>query len=406
MQKFVYQARDSSGQPSAGVLTAETVAEATRQLRREGKTIVSLQTEAAEGQRFEPAATVGRRRVRQDDVVFFAVQLSVMVDTGVPLTDSLDCIRDGAPPGAMKKLLTDVSERVKAGVTFSDALDKHPEAFSKLVVAMVRASEASGTMGPMLQRVGEYLERDREIRKKIKGAMTYPICMFSFCILVVIGLLLFVLPRFERIYQGKGALLPLPTRLLLGTSAFVLHYWPLLLLALVGAVVGIRTWARSQDGRRTLDKIRLTAPIIGPMTRKACLARSLRTMATMASTGVSVLEGLALTAEVAGNLFYRDVWTRVASRVEQGATLSQELANHPLIPRPITQMVAAGEHTGQLGPVMNRAAGFCENDLKIAIKTVTDIIEPAMIIVMGLIVGSIAISLLLPIFSVSKLMNR
>lgn len=404
MGTFVYQARDSVGQSSTGVLIAESIAEASRLLRRDGKTIVSLKAESAEAFAAEPLATVGRKRVRKDDIVFFATQLAVMVDTGVPLIDSLDCIRDGMPPGSMKNLLTDVSQQVKGGASFSDALARHPKAFGKLFAAMVRASEASGTMGTMLEQISEYLERDRDTRKKITGAMIYPICMFSFCILVVTGLLLFVLPRFEKIYQGKGALLPLPTRMLLGTSAFLLHYWPLVLLGLLGAIGALYTWVGTDQGRRVIDKIRLTVPILGPMTRKACLARSLRTMATMVSTGVSMLEGLTLTAEVAGNTFYRDVWTRVASRVEEGATLSAELAKHPLIPRPITQMVAAGEQAGQLGPVMNRAAGFCENDLKIAIKTVTDIIEPAMIIVMGFIVGGIAISLLLPIFSISKLM--
>ncbi|MCJ7545186.1 MAG: type II secretion system F family protein [Phycisphaerae bacterium] len=407
MRKFAYQVRDSAGQPATGVLAANDVAEATRLLRREGKTIISL---AAQGPEAAGAAAgigpLGKKRVRKDDIVFFATQLAVMVDTGVPLTDSLDCIREGTPPGPMRSLLADVSEQVKGGVSFSDALDRHPKAFGKLFAAMVRASEASGTMGPMLERASEYLERDRDIRKKITGAMTYPICMFGFCILVVTALLLFVLPRFEKIYQGKGAVLPLPTRMLLGVSSFLIHYWPLVLLGLVGAIAGIYAWAGTPEGRRAIDKVRLTLPVLGPMTRKACLARSLRTMATMVSTGVSMLEGLNLTAEVAGNSLYREVWTNVAEKVEQGATLSEELRQHPLIPRPITTMVAAGEHTGQLGPVMNRAAAFCENDLKIAIKTVTDMIEPAMIIVMGFIVGGIAISLLLPIFSVSKLMAR
>ncbi len=404
MPKFIYQARDSAGQAATGVLSAHDLVDATRLLRRDGKTIVSLKVESPEASAARAMSFRGGTRVRKDEVIFFAMQLAVMVDTGVPLTDSLDCIIDSTPPGGMKDLLKNVSEQVKGGVSFSDALESHPKAFGKLFVAMVRASEASGTMGPMLQRISEYLEQDRDTRKKIKGAMTYPICMLSFCILVVVGLLLFVLPRFEKIYQGKGALLPLPTRMLLGLSGGVIHYWPIILAVLAGAVTGLYFFARSTEGRRTFDRIRLTLPVLGGMTRKACLARSLRTMASMITTGVSMLEGLNLTSEVAGNVFFRDVWIKVADRVEEGATLSEELARHPLIPRHITQMIAAGDRTGQLGPVMNRAAGFCENDLKIAVKSVTDLIEPIMIIVMGFIVGSVAISLLLPIFSVSKLM--
>jgi len=404
MQKYQYQARDGSGQASTGVLSANDLAGATRLLRRDGKTIVSLKADAYPDGKDPSLATGGRRSVKRDDVIFFATQLAVMVETGVPLADSLDCIIDGTPPGTMRDVLREVCEDVKGGLTFSDALERHPKAFGKLFVAMVRASEASGTMGPMLQRISEYLEQDRDVRKKIKGAMTYPICMFAFCVLVVTGLMLFVLPRFEKIYQGKGALLPLPTRMLLGLSGFFVHYWPLLLAVVIGAVVGFHLFARSKDGRKAIDKVRLGMPVLGPMLRKACLARSLRTMATMISTGVSMLEGLALTADVAGNYLFEQVWRKVSRRVEEGATLADELANHPLIPRPITQIISAGERTGQLGPVMSRAAGFCENDLKIAIKTVTDMIEPIMILVMGVIVGGIAISLLLPIFSVSKLM--
>jgi type IV pilus assembly protein PilC len=404
MRKFIYQARDSTGQSATGVLSAHDLADATRLLRRDGKTIVSLKVESSPVSEVVPSAFRRGTRVRKDEVIFFATQLAVMVDTGVPLADSLDSIIEGTPPGGLRDLVKDVSDQVKGGVSFSDALDRHPKTFGKLFVAMVRASEASGTMGPMLQRISEYLEQDRDTRKKIKGAMTYPVCMLGFCVLVVIGLLLFVLPRFEKIYQGKGALLPLPTRMLLGLSGGVVHYWPILLTALAAAGTGLYFFARSTEGRRTFDRIRLAMPILGSMTRKACLARSLRTMATMITTGVSMLEGLALTSEVAGNSFFKDVWTQVADKVEEGATLTEELSNHPLIPRHITQIIAAGERTGQLGPVMNRAAGFCESDLKISIKSVTDLIEPIMIIVMGFIVGSVAISLLLPIFSVSKLM--
>ena len=266
MRKFVYQARDSAGQSTTGAVAANDLTEATRLLRREGKTIVSLKAEAPQAST-EPvvrAALGGKKRIRKDDVVFFATQLAVMVDTGVPLTDSLDCIRDGAPPGAMKNVLADVSEQVKAGVSFSDALAKHPKAFSTLFVAMVRASEASGTLGTMLQRMSEYLEHDRDTRKKIQGAMMYPLVIFSFCTLVVTGLLLFVLPRFEKIYEGKGALLPLPTRVLLGSSRFVIHFWPLLLVAIVGAVVGICAWVKTERGRRIVDRIRLTLPVLGP----------------------------------------------------------------------------------------------------------------------------------------------
>jgi type IV pilus assembly protein PilC len=258
----------------------------------------------------------------------------------------------------------------------------------------------------MLQRVSEYLEQDRDLRKKIKGAMTYPVCMLVFCTLVVTALLIFVLPRFEKIYAGKGAVLPAPTRILLATSRGIITYWPLILLGIAGVVTGACLFARSPRGKIILDDIRLKLPVIGEMMRKACLARSLRTFSSMISSGVSMLDTLAMAAEISGNHFYDRMWSKVAEKVREGASLSDELAASPLMPRSFTQMIAAGERTGKLGPVMNRAAAFCESDLKVSIKSVTDLIEPVMIIIMGFIVGGVAISLLLPIFNISKVMTH
>jgi type IV pilus assembly protein PilC len=404
MQRFVYQTRDGSGGSQTGLLTAGDVAEASRMLRRDGKTIVSLVAQDSDEAEVQGLAIGGKKKVRRDDVIFFAAQLAVMVDTGVPVADALDCIAQGAEHPGLKATVQDLSSQVKSGVEFSAALESHPKVFNKLFVALMRASEASGTMGSMLQRLSEYLEQDRDTRKKIKGAMTYPICMLSFCILVVTGLLIFVLPRFEKIYAGKGALLPLPTRMLLGLSGGIIAYWPFILCGVLTVVTGIYFFARSPTGRIFFDRLRIKMPIIGPMVRKACLTRSLRTMSTMVTTGVSILDGLQLTAEVSGNHFYARMWTELGKGAEEGLSLSQQLSNYDLVPGSIAQMIAAGERTGQLGPVMNRAAGFCENDMRVAIKTTTDMIEPIMIVVMGFIVGGIAMSLLLPIFSVSRLM--
>jgi len=358
---------------------------------------------AAPGSARAPAATVGpKKKVKKDDIIFFAAQLAVMVDTGVPLAEALDAIADGTDHAGMKALVGQLSGEVKSGTEFSAALEKHPKVFSTLFISLMRASEASGTMGPMLQRVSDYLTSERDTRKKIKGAMIYPACMLSFCVLVVVALLIFVLPRFEKIYAGKGATLPAPTRILLGMSNGLVNYWPFVLIGLIGTVTGLYFYIKSEGGRLLLDKLRITTPLIGTMYRKACLARSLRTMATMVSTGVSMLDGLEITAEVAGNHYYAEIWRGLASRVTEGSTLSEELMFCKLVPRTITQMIAAGERTGKLDVVMNRVADYCEGDLGVAVKSITSMIEPVMIIVMGLLVGGIAMALLLPIFSISK----
>ena len=331
-----------------------------------------------------------------------ATQLSVMVDTGVPLADALESIAEQSARPGMKALVGDICEMVKGGCEFSTALQKYPKIFGQLFIALMRASEVSGTMGVMLTRVSEYLQQERDTRKKIAGAMTYPICMLSFSVLVVVGLLTFVMPRFEKIYSGKGVLLPLPTRILLGLSGGIIHYWPFILVGVLGLVVGLVWYFRSAAGRRTIDAVRVYTPIVGGMYRKNYLARSLRTMATMISTGVSILEGLEITAAVVGNHYFARIWIAVGERIKEGANLSAELRECKLIPPSVTAMVAAGEKTGKLGPVMNRVAGFCEEDLGVAVKSVTTMIEPLMIIVMGFVIGGIAMALLLPIFSISK----
>ena len=391
---------------------ADDVNDAARLIRREGKTVVALTEEGAGAAAArQPSSSPGvfggiGRKVPLDHVIYFCCQLAVMVDTGVPLSEALDGIAAGTEHPATKAVLMDVSEQVKGGTEFSAALESHPKVFSKLFAALMRASEASGTMGPMLVRLSEYLEQDRETRSRIKGAMTYPVCMLAFCILVVIGLLVFILPRFERIYEGKGAVLPLPTRMLLGISGALIGHWAIVLLIVAAAGAGLFLLLRSRSGQILLDKLRISLPVLGPMARKASLARSLRTMSTLVTTGVTMLEGLTLTSEVAGNYYYRQMWRGVADRAREGGTLSQELMNYPLVPNMVAQMIAAGERTGKLGLVMNRVATFCEDDMKVAIKAVTSMIEPLMIAIMGVVVGGIAMALLLPVFSVSKLVAR
>lgn len=398
MPRYSYQVRDNSGQTETGLTIADGPDEAARMLRKDGKLLVSLEEE----EDFASAARGRERKVRKDEVIFFATQLAVMVDTGVPLAEALDAIAEQSAGAGLQRVVANLSVQVKGGVDFSAALESYPRIFSRLFVSLMRASEVSGTMGRMLQRISEYMEQERRTRKQVQGALTYPACMLGFCVLVVVGLMVFILPRFEAIYAGKGAILPLPTRMLLGISSGLVNYWPLAILGSAGTFVALWWYLRSAAGRMLLDGIRIRLPILGEMYRKSYLARSLRTMATMVSTGVSMLDGLSITAQVAGNRHYEKIWLDLAEGVREGQTLSDQLFQCKLVPRTVTQMIAAGEKTGQLEVVMNRVAGFCEDELEISIKTVTSLIEPLMIIIMGLVVGGIAMALLLPILSMSR----
>ncbi len=403
MPKFVYQVRDARGAPSRGTLAAGSLEDASRMLRGEGNVIIELREQTGVDLSSDSRAPASRARVNRDDVIFFANQLAVMVETGVPLPDAMDGIAEQAANVRFRRILTDVSERVKAGTEFSAALMRYPKLFGSLFVSLVKASEASGTLGKMLQRASRYLEKERQVRRRVKGAAAYPVAMLCFCVLVVIGMLTFVLPRFEKIYAGKHAVLPAPTRLLLALSDGLVSNWPFVILGLAGTgVAGYLFFSRAK-GRIMLDRFRLDMPVLGGMFRRACLARSLRTLATMVSSGVSMLESLEITAEVAGNYHYRRIWMELSGRLKEGASLSEEMCSYDLIPRSISQMVGAGEKTGRLGAVLERVAEFCEEELDTAIKTATTFIEPVMIVIMGAIVGGIAMALLLPVFSLSRI---
>jgi len=408
MPTFAYQVRKDAGKMRPGALTASDLAEASRSLHRDGGVIVDLREDLSAADGADPAAALGApiKKVKRKDVIFFATQLAIMVDTGVPLDEALDAIAEQSEHTGLKALVRDLSDQVKGGEDFSSALEGHPKIFDDLFVALMRASEASGTMGQMLMRVSEYMHTQRETRNRVKGAMIYPACMLSFCLVVVICLMIFILPRFEKIYAGKGAVLPVPTQILLGISAGLIAYWPFLLGGLIAVVVGAHFYLKTRGGRILLHRVLLNTPLIGPMCQKACLARSLRTMATMVSSGVGLLDGLAITAQAAGNHFYAVLWNELAQSIREGSGLAETLFGYKLIPRTITQMIDAGERTGRLAEVMDRVAGFVEEDLKVAIKTITSMIEPVMIIVMGLLVGGIALALLLPVFSISKVVAQ
>jgi len=352
-----------------------------------------------------PRINASRVKVKRDEVIFFTTQLSVMVETGVTLSEALDAIADQITEPVFKAVVSDLSEQVKAGIEFSAVLEKYPRVFTQMFVALMRASEASGQMGTMLMRASDYMSQERETLKKIRGAMIYPTCMMVFCTLVVIGMLVFILPRFEKIYAGKGAVLPAPTRFLLALSHGITDYWFLVVPAVAGLGTGLFFFFRSETGRSMMDTVRVRMPLVGAMYRKAYLARGLRTLATMIGTGVVLLDGLEITSRISANRHFRAIWDAVAEQAKQGGSITDELVKHPLVPGTITRMISAGERTGQLANVMNRVADFCEGDVKIAVKSVTSLVEPLMIIVMGIIIGGIAMALLLPVFSMSKLVH-
>lgn len=406
MGKFTYVARDSNGTAVNGEIIAANQADAAQLLRAEGKFVVKLYESDAAAELAQTLVSQGRKTVKGDETIYFASQLAGMVETGVPIAEALEATIEKAPPGAFRRTIEDVISRVQGGSELSTSLAAHPKVFSPMFVHMVRASESSGTLGVMLSRVAEYLVNQREIHKKVKGALMYPSCMMVMAFAAMIFIMTFVLPQFAEIYAGKSAVLPLPTRILMFASTWITHYWYVPLGIMLLSVAGGFVYFRSEPGRYTRDWLMLHMPVLGAVFRLACVTRALRTLGSMIAAGVPVLEAVPITRDVVGNRMFGQLFDEACRRMEAGDQLSAALANTPLIPRNIWQMIRAGERTGKVGPTMNRVAEICEADLKNTIRTMTQFIEPVMIGVIGTMIGGIAISVLMPIFQISKIMAQ
>ncbi|MEX0586893.1 MAG: type II secretion system F family protein [Pirellulales bacterium] len=393
---YAYRARDPLGKMIDGLLEAGTREEAAQQLRRDGFQVLSLEEEDNLG-----GSLIGSR-VSRREIVYTTAQLAVMVDTGITLSSALDGIIAQERNPKLKTVLTDIKRSVESGDDFSSALERHPACFDKTYIALVRASEATGTLGEMLDRISNHLRRDLDNRNKVLSAMAYPGVMFVLAIGVTIFLLTYVLPKFTPLFNRKGVKLPAPTVVMMAASELLINYWYFWIVGMAAGLIGLLFAVRTGTGRRVWDAVKINLPILGPTMRKVIISRSVNTLGTMIGSGVSVLEAIRLTSEVAGNYHYRRIWENVREQVTSGRQICDALQMHPLIPATLVQMVAAGEQSGRLDTVLQRVSGFYDREVEAALKTATSLIEPLMICVMGVVVGGIAISLLLPIFTLSK----
>ena len=391
---FAYRARDPLGNILQGTLDAITPDDAKQQLRRDGFQVLELDEEAGEG--------LFPRRVTRKEIIYVTSQLAVMVDTGINLSTALNGILQEEQNPTLKQVLQDLKNSVEAGEDFSAALARYPKYFDKTYVALVKASEATGSLGTMLDRIALYQRKEVETRSKVRGAMAYPTIMLVIAVLVTIFLLTFILPKFTPLFASRGVELPKPTVFMMSLSESMLNYWGLWVAGAVAAIGGFLYGRRTEPGRLAIDWIKINAPIIGTMNRKVAISRSVRTLGTMIQSGVPVLEALKLSSEVTGNLYYERLWKQVVADVTEGKQICDSLRGNPLFPSTVVQMISSGEETGKLEGVLSRVSGYFDQEVETALKTATSLIEPIMISVMGVVVGGIGLSLLLPIFSLSR----
>jgi type IV pilus assembly protein PilC len=398
--QFAYTARDVAGKPRAGTVAAATISEAASQLRQEGLFVVSLAEEKAQAAR--AVVSSWRKRVRRSDIIGITAQLAVMVDAGVPFAQAVRGAGAQAVTPAMNELLDRIAGYVEGGDAVSVALSRFPRSFDKTYVNLIKAGEASGTLGAMLDRLAIQMQTEQETRQKVFGALIYPAAMMAMCISTSTFLLAYVFPKLTPMFSARKIELPLPTKFLMFVSNSLTNYWWAFIAAAV-VLVSFILYSRMQPwGRRALDWFWIRIPILGPMLRKVALSRSVRTLATTVNAGVPMLEALRLAGNVANNVWFEEAWAAAALQVTAGRQIHQALEGHPLFPPTLLQMIGSGEATGRLGQVLTRVSDAFDREVANAIKAATSMIEPIMVFVMGGVIGTIALAMLLPIFKLSS----
>jgi len=339
------------------------------------------------------------------DILHFTSQLAVMIRAGISLQDALEGIGSQCDNAKFKAVICDLKLRIEEGNSFSQALAEHPQVFNNLYINMVAAAEASGSLSDMLQKLAEYLDQEAETRGQVKSAMVYPIIIAVMAVSVTVFLLCFVLPRFTMIFRGKEDLLPMPTKILMASSAFLRHWWYVIVPAIGAALWGFYFFIHTTAGRAWWDRTKLILPLIRTLCRSLYITRGLHTMGVLTRSGVPILNTISITAHISGNVLYKDMWLGVYEEVRQGKKIAAALARSTLMPSSVVQMIRSGEDSGNMADVLRDVSAFYGRELKTVIKAVTSMIEPIMIVLMGCLVGFIAMSIILPIFKMSSLVS-
>jgi type IV pilus assembly protein PilC len=400
MPVFTFTGKDAQGKRVSGEKLADSKAQLTMQLRRERIVPGAIKEK---GKEFV-LPTFGTGKVPIKDLAVFFRQFSVMIDAGLPLVQCLEILAANQENQVFQKCLTGVRTTVEGGATLSNAMRAYPKIFDDLTTNMIEAGEAGGILDTILQRLASYVEKNVKLKAAVKSALIYPTAVISIAALVVGLLLKFVVPIFANMFASMGVELPLPTRIVIGLSKFVGSFWWVILLSLVVIVLVIRQIRRDPRGRYMLDKFMLSWPILGPVLRKIAVARFTRTLGTLITSGVPILEGLAITARTSGNAVLEDALMRVRKSVEEGRTIVDPLRESGVFPNMVTQMIGVGEATGAMDAMLQKIADFYEDEVDAATKNMLTLLEPIMIGFLGVIVGGIVISLYLPLFSmISKL---
>jgi type IV pilus assembly protein PilC len=390
MATFTYTARSFAGDIRTATLEAQSRDDVIAQLRRQRLNVIKIDEATPKKPK--------RGHIKMRDIVILTRQFSTMINAGLPLVQAMTILAEQSQNKVLSEIMRKVVFDVESGNTVADALSKHPQAFSNLYVNMVAAGEAGGILDTILMRLATFMEKNDALIRKVKGAMIYPSVIMAVAGIAVTVLLIFVIPVFENLFTSAGLALPLPTRIVMGASRFLKGYWYVVLGAIVAAVFMFKRYRATSNGRLKIDKFMLKVPVLGDVLRKSAVSRFTRTLGTLISSGVSILDGLEITAKTAGNRVVQDAIMESRSSIAGGDTIAQPLKKSGVFPPMVISMISVGEQTGGLDEMLSKIADFYDEEVDAAVSNLLSLLEPVMIVFLGVVVGGMVVSMYLPIF--------
>ena len=402
MLTFAYQARDTSGKTISGTQEALNEENAINTLMSRGLMVLSIQQAAS------AKTHKNRGSVSDTDLVLFTRQLATMIDAGLPLVSALTAIYEQCDPrkqAGLHTIIGEISARVQEGASFNEAVSKHPKVFSRLFIAMVRAGETGGLLAEILDRLASFLEANSRLVKKVKTAMTYPVIVVCIAFSITTFLIVKVVPEFGKIFGDFGAKLPAPTQFLIDLSGAINNNWFYILIVIFGTFFGIRYFVNTPAGAEFWDTWKLKLPVFGPLLHKICMTRFARTFAQLIRSGVPILEVMDIVGETAGNILVARAIKGVSTDVEKGEHLTGAMSRQKIFPPMLVRMVGAGEATGKIDTMLEKMADFWDEEIEAMLDAMTSLIEPLLIVFLGVVVGGIVIAMFLPIFKLNDIVS-
>ena len=399
MPVFKWQGKNRQGEVIRGEMEAASAAVAVLNLRKQQ--IVPLRVKPEKSKSSGLSFSFGGR-ITEKEVAIFTRQLATMIDSGLPLVQSLEILANQQENPKFKETLLAVKADVEGGSTFSDSLRKHPKAFDDLYTNLVTAGEIGGTLDIILSRLSQYMEKSIALKKRVKGAMVYPSSILGVSVLVVTVLLIFVIPVFQKMFQGFGAALPAPTQFIIALSNFVKGNILYMIAGLIGLVFLFRRYYRTEQGRKVIDRGLLKLPVFGDLLLKIATARFTRTLGTLVSSGVPILDGLLITARASGNKVIEEAIMKTRVSISEGKTIAEPLEQSQVFSGMVVQMIGVGESTGSLDAMLNKIADFYDEEVDATVAALTSLLEPLMMVVLGVLIGGMMVAMYLPIFKMAS----